>query len=62
METLNGYVVFYNSKRYEVYAKTPYEAKKKVMTEQKIKAKHSNLVAVVLAEKGGNTVTHTPDF
>ncbi len=56
----NGYVAFYKGKRMEVYANSSYQAQKKAA--EAFKAKKSYDVTVVLAEKGGAQVTHTPDF
>jgi hypothetical protein len=55
---LNGYIGFYKGKRAETYAKTPYHAQQHLAKE--LKAKHPGEVAVVLAEKGGEPVIHSP--
>jgi len=55
---MNGYVCFYKGKRIEVYADTSYEAQQKAATQ--LKAKKSYEVTVVLAEKAGVEVTHSP--
>jgi hypothetical protein len=62
METINknGYVAFYKGKRIEVYAVSSYAAQ--LEAAKIFKAKKSFEVSVVLAEKNGNTVTHTLDF
>jgi hypothetical protein len=57
---MNGYIAFYKGKRIEVYANTSYEAQVKAAAE--LKAKKSYEVTVVLAERNGEQVTHTPDF
>ena len=54
---MNGYVCFYKGKRVEVYAETSYAAQQKAAT--MLKAKRIWDVAVVLAEKNGETVTHS---
>lgn len=55
---MNGYVCFYKNKRGEILANTSYEAQQKFAKENKIKKSYE--VAVVLAEKDGKQVTHTP--
>ena len=57
---MNGYVCFYKSKRIEVEAETSYAAQLKAA--QLFKARKSYDVTVVLAEKDGEQVTHTPDM
>jgi hypothetical protein len=57
---MNGYIAFYKGKKTEVYAATSYEAQQKAA--QVFRAKKSYDVTVVLAEKAGAQVTHTPDF
>lgn len=59
---MNGYVCFYKSKRIEVYASTSLEARRKAARELKLSAKQEHDISVVLAEKDGASVTHTPDF
>ena len=54
---MNGYVAFYRGKRIEVIAETSYEAQKKAAAQ--FKAKKPYEVIVVLAEKGGEQITHT---
>jgi hypothetical protein len=60
MEGKNGYIAFYNEKQMEVYADTSLEARDKAA--KMFKAKKPYMVTVVLAEKGGKQVTHTPSF
>jgi len=57
---MNGYVCFYRRKQIEVFAETTLEAQIKAAKE--FKAKKSYEVTVVLAEKNGVQITHTPDF
>lgn len=57
---MNGYIAFYRGKKMEVNAETSYQAQQKAA--QAFKAKKSYEVHVVLAEKDGEQVTHTPDF
>lgn len=56
----NGYVCIYRGKRYEVHAKTSFEAQVKCAQENGIKKRHE--ITVILAEKGGETVVHKPLF
>ncbi len=55
---MNGYVCFYRGKRTEVYADTSHQAQEKAAAF--FKAKKSYEVTVVLAEKNGETVVHSP--
>lgn len=55
-----GYIAFYKGKQIEVRSPSSYEAQK--IAAQFFKAKKSYEVTVILAEKHGQTVTHTPDF
>ena len=57
---MNGYVGFYKSKRFEVYANSSYEAQCKIAEQHKIKKRSE--ITIVLAEKNNEQVTHTPDF
>ena len=57
---MNGYVAFYKGKRVEVHAPTSYEAQQKAAA--MLKAKKAYEVSVVLAEKDGVQVTHTPSI
>lgn len=57
---MNGYIAIYKGKRIEVMAETSYQAQTKAA--QVFKAKKSYEVTVMLAEKNGEQVTHTPDF
>lgn len=59
-EGKNGYVAFYKGKQMDVYADSSYQAQQKAAAA--FKAKKSYEVTVVLAEKEGEQVTHTPDF
>lgn len=55
---MNGYKAFYKGKSIEVYANTSYAAQQ--LAAQQFKAKKSYEVTVVLCEKAGEQVTHTP--
>lgn len=57
---MNGYVAFYKGKRAEVYADTSFQAQE--IAAKQFKAKKRHEVTVVLAEKNGEQVVHTPDF
>ena len=59
---MNGYVCFYDGKRIEVEADTLYEAKQKAVQKLRVRPNKAHMVSVVLAEKDGNPVVHTPDF
>lgn len=54
---MNGYIGYYKSKKYEVYANTTREAQDKIA--KIAKARKSYEVTVVLAEKNGKEVTHS---
>jgi hypothetical protein len=55
---MNGYVGFYKGKRYEVYAESLLAARDKIA--ELAKAKKAYEVNVVLAEKDGEVVVHSP--
>mgnify|MGYP001605607598 CR=1 FL=1 len=57
---MNGYKAFYKGKTLDVFAMTSYEAQKKAA--ELFKAKKSYDVTVMLAEKDGKQVVHTPNF
>lgn len=56
----NGYKAFYKGKQIDVWADTSYQAQLKAA--EIFKAKKSYQVDVILCEKEGEQVTHTPDF
>lgn len=56
---MNGYIAFYKGRKAEVHADTAYEAQQKAAA--LFKARKSYEVTVVLAEKNGQQVTHTPE-
>jgi len=58
METLNGYVAFFNGKRHELDAESLYAAKTAAVAHFKPTKSKAHLVSVVLAEVGGQPVTH----
>lgn len=55
----NGYVCFYNSKRWECYAPTVFAAVEKAREHFKPPKSKRHLVSAMLAEKNGQQVTHT---
>lgn len=55
---MNGYIAFYKDKRIEIYAETSIQARD--IAAKKFKAKKAYEVTVVLAEKDGEQVIHTP--
>lgn len=57
---MNGYIAFFNSKQIEIYASSLYEAKQKAIQQLKVPKSKQGLLAVVLAEKGGEVVVHHP--
>lgn len=59
---MNGYVAFYNGRRYELHADSLFEAKEKAVAYFKPPKSKVHMVTVVLAEKDGEEVVHTPDF
>lgn len=59
---MNGYIAFYGSQRHELHADSLYAAKQKAVTHFKVRPKQAHMVSVMLAEKDGQQVTHTPDF
>jgi len=57
---MNGYKGFYRGKVFEIHANTTYEAQQKIAKEHKIKKSYE--ITIMLCEKNGEQVTHTPDF
>jgi hypothetical protein len=55
---MNGYIAFYKGRMCVVHADTAYAAQQKAAA--LFKARKSYEVTVVLAEKNGEQVTHTP--
>lgn len=55
---MNGYIAFYKGRQIEVMAETSYKAQQTAALI--FKAKKSYEVTVMLAEKDGKQVTHTP--
>ena len=55
---MNGYKAFYKGKSIEVYAPSSYDAQ--LNAAKQFKAKKSYEVTVVLCEKAGEQVTHSP--
>lgn len=59
---MHGYIAFYSGRRHELHADSLFAAKQKAVAHFKVKPKQAHMVSVVLAEKDGEQVTHTPDF
>lgn len=59
---MNGYIAFYKGRRTEVHADTSYAAQGKAAAFFKVPKKKEHEVTVMLAEKDGQPVVHTPDF
>ena len=57
---MNGYKAFYKGKNIEVYANTSLEAQQKAT--KIFKAKKSYEVTVMLCERNGKQIVHTPTF
>jgi hypothetical protein len=57
---MNGYKAFYKGKSIEVFAETSYQGQQKAA--QVFKAKRSYEVTVILCEKNGEQVTHSPSL
>ena len=55
---MNGYVCFYNGKRWECYANSMFAAKEKAVAHFKPPKSKRHTVSVVLAEKDGKQVVH----
>ena len=59
---LNGYVVFYNGKRLEIYAATSYAAHQEAAKQLKVSPKKEHMISVCLCERAGEQVVHSADF
>ena len=59
---MNGYLAFYNDKEIEIRAEGLYAAKLEAIKQLKVPKSKQGLLAVMLAEKGGEPVVHTSDF
>jgi hypothetical protein len=55
---MNGYIAFYRGRQIEVYSDSSYQAQQKAAAI--FKAKKAYEVTVVIAEKNGEQVTHSP--
>jgi hypothetical protein len=55
---MNGYIAFYNGKRFEVYAESLISAKEKAVEYFKPAKSKRHMVSVMLAEKNGEPVVH----
>lgn len=59
---MNGYICFYERARWECYAESSYAAQQKAVAHFNPAKSKRHMVSVVLAEKGGETVTHNPNM
>lgn len=59
---MNGYVFFYNGKRFEVYADTLYTANLKAIEYFKPPKSKRHMVHGMIAERNGEQVTHVAGF
>lgn len=59
---MNGYKAFYASKTADIYAEDMFKAKQQAIAHFKVPKSKQHMVSVVLCEKEGQQVTHTPDF
>lgn len=57
-----GYIAIWNGKRAEIQANSLFDAKTKAIEILKVPKSKQGLLSVMLAEKDGKEVTHTPDF
>lgn len=57
---MNGYVCFHKDKQVEVYADNSYQAQFLAQKAMGLKDVQRCMITVVLAEKDGEPVTHTP--
>ena len=60
INTMNIYIAFYRGKQCEVHAETSLQAQR--MAAAYFKAKKAHEVSVMLTEKDGEPVIHTPNF
>jgi hypothetical protein len=59
---MNGYVAIFKGKQIDIHADSLYLAKLKAIEEFKPSKKMESMVIVMLAEKDGKQVIHSPDF
>jgi hypothetical protein len=59
---MNGYIAIYQGKRTEIYAESLYAAKVEAIRALKVPKSKTGLLSVMLAEKDGAPVIHTPNF
>ena len=55
---MNGYVCYYDGKRWECHASSMFAAKEKAVAHFKPPKSKQHMVSVVLAEKDGQQVVH----
>ena len=58
----NGYIVFWKSRKFEIYSDTTINARDKFCAENKVPKAKEYLIRPMLAERDGKPVTHTADF
>ena len=63
-DVTNGYIAIYQGRRAEIrgVGLTLYAAKQQAITELRVPKRKAHLVAIMLAERGSEAVTHTADF
>jgi len=59
VENLNGYLAFFNGKKFEVYADSSYAAQQKAIAHFKPAKSKAHLVSVILCEKAVAPVIHS---
>lgn len=55
---MNGYIGFYKGRRFEIMSDSTYHAQQTIAKANRIKKAYE--ITIVLAEKDGEQVTHTP--
>lgn len=57
---MNGYIAFFNGRKCEIRANSLYDAKQEAVRLLRVPKTQMGLLAVVLAEKNVEAVTHDP--
>jgi|TARA_R100001530_G_C4187952_1_gene121342 hypothetical protein len=59
-----GYLAIYNDKTLEIRGKgmTLYDAKQRAIRELRVPRSKQHMISIMLCEKDGKPVTHTPNF
>lgn len=55
-----GYVCLYGNKRVEIHASSAYEATLLALAHFEVPIKQKHMLSVILAEKNGKPLVHTP--